>query len=61
MIDKGLRDFMMKIWNKRCKEYKKGCVNCEAWKCYDFLTLSDNLVWDNRLLKWKVDKKKWGK
>ncbi len=23
------------IWNKRCKDYEKDCVNCKFWKLWD--------------------------
>lgn len=23
------------LWNERCKDYEKDCVNCQLWECFD--------------------------
>lgn len=31
----SVKRFITYAFGKRCKEYEKGCPNCDAWKWYD--------------------------
>ncbi len=32
-----VKEWVLDVWGKRCKDYVKGCPLCEAWKCFDYL------------------------
>ena len=36
-LERLMREWMIKNWGERCKEYEHGCGLCNAWKAFDFL------------------------
>ena len=37
--NKPLKDWITKMFGKKCKKFDATCVNCQAWKCYAYLHL----------------------
>ena len=36
-IEKIMREWMLKNWGERCKDYEPDCGLCNAWRAFDFL------------------------
>ncbi len=37
--NKPLKDWITKMYSKKCSDFDASCANCQAWKCYEQLRL----------------------